>query len=197
MKQGTVMCVAITGLLLAPVAAQAHLVNTGLGPIYDGISHLFLSLEDLLPVIALGLLAGLNGAVAGRRVLFALPLAWLAGGVAGAFMPAALLALVPVGLSLLVLGTLTAADLKISLAAAMLLAITLGVVHGWRNGAAIANAGQSSAGLVGITGAVFVVFALVAALVLVMQLPWTRIAVRVAGSWIAATGLLVTGWTLR
>ena len=60
-------------LLLWPGAAHAHLVTTGLGPVYDGISHLFLSFDDLLPVVAMALLAGLNGPAAGRRALFTLP----------------------------------------------------------------------------------------------------------------------------
>ena len=68
--------------LLLPPAAQAHLVSTGIGPVYDGMSHFVLTPEDLLPVLAMALLAGLNGA--GRPlVLFVLPVAWLAGGLAG------------------------------------------------------------------------------------------------------------------
>ena len=59
--------------------AHAHLMNTGFGPFYDGLAHLFLTPEDLLPVVALALLAGLRGPRFGRAVLFALPLAWLAG----------------------------------------------------------------------------------------------------------------------
>ena len=34
--------------------ADAHLMTTGLGPFYDGFTHLFLTPEDLLPVLALG-----------------------------------------------------------------------------------------------------------------------------------------------
>jgi hypothetical protein len=30
-----------------------------------------------------------------------------------------------------------------------------------------------------------------------LRTAWARIAVRVGGSWIAATGLLMIGWTLR
>ncbi len=60
-----------------------HLVTTGLGPFFDGVGHLFLTIEDLLPVIALALLAGLRGPAAGRRVLFLLPPAWLLGGAIG------------------------------------------------------------------------------------------------------------------
>ncbi len=43
----------------------------------------------------------------------------------------------------------------------------------------------------------FVVVALATALVVSLTRPWTRIVVRVAGSWIVATGLLLMGWWLR
>ena len=44
---------------------------------------------------------------------------------------------------------------------------------------------------------VFVVVALLAGLSSAARVPWTRIAVRVAGSWIAASGLFMLGWSLR
>jgi hypothetical protein len=50
--------------------------------------------------------------------------------------------------------------------------------------------------LIGTAAAVFVIVALVSAFVVALQRPWTRVAVRVAGSWVAATGLLMLGWTL-
>ena len=56
-------------LLLAPATAQAHLVNTGLGPVYDGVSHFALTPEDLVPALALALLAGQGGPRAGRLAL--------------------------------------------------------------------------------------------------------------------------------
>jgi len=34
-------------------------------------------------------------------------------------------------------------------------------------------------------------------LVVSLRRPWTRIAVRVTGSWLAAVGLLMLGWGLR
>ncbi len=49
-------------VLLWPWYAEAHLVTTGLGPVYDGVGHLMLTPEDLVPVIALALFAGLRGA---------------------------------------------------------------------------------------------------------------------------------------
>jgi len=64
-----------------------YLVNTGLGPFYDGASHFVLTPEDLLPAVALALLAGQGGARTGRRALFALPGAWLVGGLGGLALP--------------------------------------------------------------------------------------------------------------
>jgi urease accessory protein len=183
-------------LLLEPATAHAHLVNTGFGPILDGVSHLFLSFDDLLPVVAMALLAGLNGPAAGRRALFTLPIAWLAGGIAGylagvAFLPAGI-----TSLSLLVLGILTAADRKLTPLVVTVLAAALGLLHGWLNGASIAAAGREAIGLAGMVGAIFVLVALIAAPVASLRVPWARVAVRVAGSWIAAIGLLLLGWTL-
>jgi hydrogenase/urease accessory protein HupE len=183
-------------LLLLPGAAHAHLVTTGLGPVYDGISHLFLTFDDLLPVVAIALLAGLNGPAAGRRTLFALPVAWLAGGAAAHLSGVALLPQGITSLSFLALGTLTAVDLRLAPPVVTALAVALGIAHGWLNGAALATAGREASGLVGITGAIFLLVALVSALVVSLRPPWTRIAVRVAGSWIAAIGLLLLGWTL-
>jgi urease accessory protein len=44
---------------------------------------------------------------------------------------------------------------------------------------------------------VFVLVALFAAFVAPLRAPWARIAVRVGGSWIAASGLLMFGWAVR
>lgn len=188
---------ACAGLLLAPEAAQAHLVTTGLGPVYDGISHLLLSFDDLLPVVALALLAGLGGPAAGRRVLFALPAAWLAAGLAGYHSGVAPLPLGVAAPSFLVLGVLVAADLRLSARVVTALALALGALHGGLNGAALAADGREASGLLGIAAALFVLSALVAAAVVALRAPWARIAVRVAGSWIAAIGLLLAGWALR
>ncbi len=39
----------------------AHLVTSGVGPFFDGVAHFFVSLDDLLVVVALALLGGLLG----------------------------------------------------------------------------------------------------------------------------------------
>ncbi len=195
-KNWRVAFVAGLALLLWPAHAQAHLVTTGLGPVYDGIVHLASSPEDLLPVLALALFAGLRGAGAGRKALFALPVAWLTGGFLGLLVKWA--PAFPIqAISFLLLGALVAADLRLQPAAVVTLAVSLGLVHGFLNGAAMGQAGAVALGLVGIIATIFVLVALVAAVVVSLRRPWTRIAVRVAGSWIAAMGLLLLGWSLR
>ena len=186
----------VASLLLWPGAAHAHLVTTGLGPVYDGVSHLFLTFDDLLPVIAIALLAGLNGPAAGRRTLFALPVAWLLAGVAGHAAGTAPLPAGTTSLSLLALGVLTAVDRRLPPRVVAAIAALLGTVHGWLNGASLAAAGREASGLVGIAGAVFVLAALLSAGIVSLRPPWARIAVRAAGSWIAAIGLLYLGWAL-
>jgi hydrogenase/urease accessory protein HupE len=171
-------------------------VTTGLGPIYDGIGHVLVSPDDLLPVLALAFLAGQNGKLAGRRALFLLPLAWLAGGLAGAWARVPPLPGFTAGASLAVLGILVAADRKLAARVVSILAVALGLLHGWLNGASLAAAGREALGIVGTVGAVFVIVALGAAFVVALRAGWARTAVRVAGSWIAAVGLLLLGWNL-
>jgi hypothetical protein len=43
----------------------------------------------------------------------------------------------------------------------------------------------------------FVIVAIVSALIVSLKQPWTRIVVRVAGSWVAAIGILMFGWLMR
>jgi hypothetical protein len=76
-------------------------------------------------------------------------------------------------------------------------AVVLGVLHGALNGGVLTQAGLGALGGAGVACAVFVVVSLGAGLVVSLKCPWTRVAVRVAGSWIAATGLLMLGWGLR
>lgn len=182
--------------LLLPVRAEAHLPTIGLGPVYDGIFHLLLSPEDLIPVIALALLAGQRGANSSRRVLWILPVAWLAGGLTGMFVGT------PRGsgltwFSFLLLGGLIAANAKLSLPLTTALAAIVGFFHGYLNGSSINRFNDGAYSLFGLALAVFVIVALFTSFVVPLRQPWALIVVRVAGSWIAASGLLMLGWTVR
>ena len=174
----------------------AHLVTTGLGPLYDGLLHFALTAEDLVPVLALALLAGLRGVAHGRRALFVLPAAWLLGGVIGLTVHGGVS---PswTALSFVLLGGLVASDARLPLGATTLLAALLGLGHGYLNGSALAQPGLGAVGLMGIVAAVFTLVALAASFVVPLRAVWARLVVRVAGSWIAAIGLLLIGWAIR
>ena len=184
-------------LLLAPAPSHAHLVNTGLGPVYDGVSHFALTPEDLLPALAVALLAGQRGPRAGRLVLVALPAAWFVGGLLGLAIPTIQSATAITTLSFLALGGLVAAEARLRPEWVTALAAVVGLLHGYPNGAAMSQARLGSLGVVGIVSTLFVTVALAAAMVVAIRAPWGRIAVRVAGSWIVAIGLLLLGWSFR
>ena len=185
-------------LLLAPGAAQAHLVATGLGPLYDGAAHFALSPEDGLPAAALALYAGLRGPAHARLGLAVLPIAWFAGGLAATLTgagpsPAGMGAVI-----LLALGGLLAANPPLSPPICAGIAAGLGLARGFADLAGAPPAvGGTLLGLVGMSAAVFVVFALAASVTLPLRRFWMIVAARVTGSWLAATGLLLAGWIIR
>jgi urease accessory protein len=186
----------LAAMSLFPARAEAHLNSTGLGPVYDGLMHFLLSPEDVLPVLALAFFAGQRGAAHGRRVLFILPGAWLLGGFLGLAMTAAHGTTLTF-ISFLLLGGLLAADARISIPAITVLTSLIGLFHGYLNGAGMGRATDGALALLGLVFAVFVLVALAASFVVSMRHPWARITVRVAGSWIAASGLLMLGWAAR
>ena len=181
------LCAALAVLLPSP--AWAHLVNTGMGPVYDGIGHLLLTPEDLVPVLVLSCYCGLRGPRAGRWVMFVLPVAWCAGGLTGLRLDLEIT--MPVtALSFLLLGGLVAADARLPVQVIVPLMAVIGLVHGVLNGL-ILKTGPGGPAILGIMGALFVLVTLISAFVVSLERPWSRIVVRVAGSWVAACGLLM------
>ena len=178
-------------------AAEAHLVQSGLGPFYDGVAHFAMSADDLLAALAVALLGGLRGPRAGRWALFALPGAWLLGGLAGMPREAAANWPLAAALSLIVVGGLVALNPRLPEAAVGALAAAVGGLHGYLNGSLAAGGAFGFRGLLGAALSAFVLVALAAALTVSLPRDWMRIAARVAGSWIAAIGLLMAAWGLR
>ena len=187
----------VATLLTLPAAAHAHLTGTGLGPFYDGVTHFFLSPEQIIPVWALALFAGLRGKRAGRSTLFLLPAAWLVGGFAGLARPLAGQFPLLTCFSFLVLGALVASDANLRPRFVAALALLFGVALGYVNGSDLSTTNAGTIALLGTATAIFIVTALVAAFVASLFVPWTRIVIRVAGSWIVAAGLLLLGWTFH
>src|SRR5262249_19681016 len=144
--------------------------------------------------LAISLLAGLRGAAYGRRALFILPSAWLVGGLLG-IMATKSPTTAFTSVSFIILGLLVAADVHLSLRALSVLAGVIGLFHGYLNGFGMTF--SVSVALLGLIAVVFMLVAIIAALVVRLHWPASRIAVRVVGSWIAASGLLMVGWALR
>jgi hydrogenase/urease accessory protein HupE len=182
----------LVAALALPSRALAHLVNTGMGPVYDGIGHLLLTPEDLVPVLALSCYCGLRGARAGRWAMFLLPAAWCLGGYVGLRLD--LESTLPIAaLSFLLLGGLVAADARLPVQMIVPLTAAVGIVHGVLNGL-ILKTGPGAPAILGIMGALFVIVPLLSAFVVSLERSWPRIAVRVAGSWVAACGILMIAW---
>jgi hydrogenase/urease accessory protein HupE len=189
----------LTALILSalfPLQAEAHLPSVGLGPFYDGLFHLLMSPEDSIPVLALALLAGQRGAAYARRQLFMLPAAWLIGGLLGlAFGNGRGASLTCI--SFLLLGGWVAANAQLSIRIATTLTVMIGLFHGYLNGSGMGRSSDASLALLGLSFAVFVCVAVASSFLVPLRRQWALIAVRVAGSWIVASGLLMLGWTLR
>ena len=184
-------------LVLASTApGQAHLVNSGFGPFYDGSVHPLMSPEDLLPVAAVTMLAGLSGARCGRWLLAVLPAAWMIGMAAGwAFV----LPVVPLWVSAgttAVAGFALAADARLPLAATVGFAATVGLLHGVGNGTELAVKPGGFA-IAGTACCLAAIVSLLVGQVTSLRARWARLAVRVSGSWIAAVGILMLGWSTR
>lgn len=193
-------------LALCAPAASAHLVTTGLGPFYDGMGHFVLSLETLLPKLALLWWAGLGPQPGARRTALAATPAWLVaallalslttpGGV-GAERLAAVAPWLGAGLTLLV-GALAAARRGLPWASvvALLGFAVLGVIEGLAL-RGLREPVWHGAGML-LTSAV--IASLVPGLAHAAarrEGPWL-IAARALASWLAASGLLMLGWVWR
>jgi hydrogenase/urease accessory protein HupE len=79
----------------------------------------------------------------------------------------------------------------------MALGVGLGLLRGWAGFMDAPADPARAASLAGVAAAVFVALALSASITLPLRQGWTITAARVAGSWLAALGLLLAGWILR
>lgn len=197
--RGRLAVAALALAITAPTAAQAHLVATGMGPIYDGVTHFGLSPEDYLPVIALAFFAGLRGPPTSRLLLAVLPLAWMAGGLAAfaGLAPPAAASTAATAAMFLVIGGALAANLDAPRVVSASAAACLGALRGVADLVGVTASLPHLASLAGMAASVFVVFAIAASLVLPLSRAWMVVAVRVSGSWLAASGLLLAGWVWR
>jgi urease accessory protein len=189
--------VALMTILVAARPAHAHLMTTGFGPFYDGLTHLLFSPDYLLPMIALAMLAGLHGPRVGRALLFALPAAWLAGSVLGLLVAPHVTMPLATAAVTIAAGGMVAAGRRLPLALIAGFAIAVGMLAGCLNGIELATTRSSPLAAAGAAAALVVVVSLVTGQVACVRAAWARIAAQVAGSWIAAIGLFMLGWAVR
>lgn len=183
-------------LFLVPPTAFGHDLGGHYGAFLDAAIHPLTELDHVLAFFALGLFAGQQGAPAAWRSLAAFVAGLLFGIILSAVLPASTGALRFLGVfnlaSLFVLGSLVAAALRPPVWLVGFLAVLFGASHGLENGIDLAEA-LSVLSVLGVLAAGLVAAAPVAALVVSLCAGWQRVAVRVAGSWIAAIGLIALG----
>ena len=174
-----------------PGTAHAHLVSARFGDFYSGMWHPLSALDHLLPMLALSMLGAQQGAAGARRVLFDFCAALLAGTTLAALWPGfesvSWLNLA----SFVVLGLLVASATRPALTVMRALAVGFGLTHGYANGLAVTPATVTHLFVPGVAVAGIVLLTLVSALVVSARLEWQKTAMRIAGSWIAAIGVLM------
>ena len=180
-------------LALAATPARAHDAFGNAGAFWGGFLHPLTALEHMLAIVAFGLLAGLQPLRPAFAALLTFALALAAGGIAGMTgwtLPD--LGFVTAG-SIAVIALLVALARPLPPALLIALALLLGLLHGLANGAAVPAGFDRIAFLLGMVAGPALVAHLLIGGVRRLEAPWTRVAVRVLGSWLAAVGLLVLG----
>jgi urease accessory protein len=184
--------------MLAPQLANAHLVSTRFGEFYGGLIHPLTALDHLVPWLAMGLLGGLQSSDAARRALLLFPVAVCAGAIIGSLLPEPSW----VGnlnlLSFAVLGVMVVLATYLKAPQFLAIVVLFGISHGYANGVTELSGSDLILYLSGVVCAAYILICLVTAGThyLIQQQQWGTIAVRAAGSWITAIGVMYLGITL-
>jgi len=174
-----------------PGPAWAHSLSPRFGDFYGGLLHPATALEQALPLVALGLLAGQNGPRPARWLLLVVPVAFAVGTSLGGLLPPPPYLWVINAGSFLLPSLLLAFDGALPLALLLGLGAGLGLSHGLANGSGIAGGTDPWLFVLGGTLTALAAILLPSALVVSLEAAWQRIAVRIAGSWIAAVGAMI------
>jgi len=176
---------------LHPAPALAH-GSLAVGDFYSGMLHPLLHFETLLPALALALWSGQLGSPLSWR----LPLAFLGAALVGAVAGILEVDLYPgpalLRLSMLVLGLLVAARGRLPASLAMAVVFLFGLYEGQSNTYdPEAKIERPLLFIAGVGSSIGLILFHVVTRVVRYRAFWVQMAVRVVGSWIAATGLLV------
>jgi len=182
-----------------PASAHAHLVNTRLGDFYGGMLHPLTGVGDILPWLALAVLAAFQTAERARWVVVMFPLALFAGTASTLLWPS--LPFVPyAGIALIaIVGLAVAAGIRLPVLVLAGLGVIVALVDGYQNGQAMVPSTDHWLFISGVAMIGYVVMTLVVALTLAFlkgRGGWREIALRAGGSWIAAVGIMALGLQL-
>jgi urease accessory protein len=179
-------------VLAVPSAAFAHPMK-GVGDFYAGMLHPVVSIEMILPLIALGLFAGQQRRETAISILAAFPAAILVGTCLTFIRPVpSFIGTVSLGITAAI-GVLIALSMRLTSAVPVSLAVLLGFAIGWSNASEITPQMSPVRFVAGLAVAGLFVATYGVGLVRSLKFEWSQLAVRVAGSWLAAIGILVVG----
>jgi urease accessory protein len=176
---------------LRPAPALAH-GSLAVGDFYSGMLHPLLHFEILLPTLALALWSGQLGSPQSWRLPLAFLGAVLVGTVAGILEVDLYVGPATLRLSMLLLGLLVAARGRLPVSLAMAMALLFGLFEGQSNTFdPETRIERPFLFIAGVGSSIGLILFHVVTRVVRYQAFWVQTAVRVVGSWIAATGLLV------
>jgi len=177
-------------LLLWPTRALAHPMK-GVGDFYAGMLHPMTAIECILPMVALSPLAGQQNRKTAIGILISFPLASVVGALLGLSIPVPHSVAIINTAAMALLGILVAINPTLPFQVSVGLSAILGLTIGWANAGELTTGASPYRFIPGLALAGLLVVTHGIGLVRRLDVPWARVGVRVAGSWIAAVGILV------
>ncbi len=182
--------------------ADAHIVSSRLGDFFTGALHPLTDPADIMLWIGLALLAGCAGARSARWLVLAVPVGLVSGFVlslTGVQLPGVLTTAM-----LVMLGAIAVVAWVPTAGGLVMLALVSGIVRGIANAGGVAPDTDVALYATGLAGVGYAAITLAMALSVRLlgpearlAAPWRQVAVRVAGSWIAAIGLMTAALAMR
>ncbi len=186
----------LCGILVTTADAQAHSPFEGAGDFYGGLLHPLLIPAEAMAVVAAGLVMGSSGQKHSRAGWPAIALGLATGLLAARIRPASWDPTFVLSCLALIAGATVSAGLRPPAPILVFLALLLGIAVGVD---AAPDAAPLPAWLLAATGALIgatLLTAVVIALALHRKTYWQLIAIRIAGSWIAAIAMLHIAWQI-
>ncbi len=187
MNRGLAILVA---MILSSGPAVAHAPIKGIGAFYNGLLHPLFVPAHLLLLISLGLLLGQHAPKLSRSGWAGFVLA-LCVALAGGYALGATVSLPALLLVALLAAAFVIFDRPFAAPLAAVIGIAVGLGIGLDSMPETASGRQAWLGLIGSGIGAVLILSYVGGFTAALDRPWHRIAIRVAGSWIAASALIV------